>query len=76
VAHPANANRIVCPSKATISPSYRLTYDCSEVRFFNKREVAPYRISANINRRGYGDREEYQQIPFPIAAHKSPQLKS
>ena len=41
VTHPANAQRIVFPSKATISPSYRLTCDCSEVRFFNKRELAP-----------------------------------
>jgi hypothetical protein len=70
VAHSANANRIVFPSKTTaISPSYRLTCDCSEVRYFHKREVTPHRISAYINRRGYGDREEYKQIPFPIVAH-------
>ena len=70
VAHPHNAHRIRFDSKAIVDQSYRLTCDCSEVRFFHKREVAPYRISSYINRRGYGDREEYQQIPFPTAAHK------
>ena len=62
VSHPDNARRIRYDDSDPVGPSYKLTCECSFVRFFDSRELLPYSISACCVQRGCAHRGEYLQI--------------
>ena len=62
VTHRDNARRIQYDESDPVRPSYKLACQCSAVRFFDKREMLPYSISAYSVRRGYANRGDYLQI--------------
>lgn len=62
VAHRDNARLMRYDESDPFRPSYKLTCQCSAVRFFDKREMLPYSVSEYSVRRGYANRGDYLQI--------------
>jgi hypothetical protein len=63
VAHPDRAKWILFTAGSGPHPPFRLTCICRAERYFDQRQILPYRVSEYICGQGYAERDEYDAIP-------------